>query len=177
MTAADEPYLAGVVHTRADMDRAAAEWLASASSSPAQAVSEWKSQGIAWLRTGVLFSTVTVAAGLVHAAVGNSEPDCVADVLEGVLEGTPVYFTPGDGGTYTALLPPHSVRAWRVPDTATADRGCQVQVPFPAGRPDMATARWVVPMLGPGLLGSPSRLAVLVGLGRERSRKGDAAHA
>ncbi|WP_433856635.1 hypothetical protein [Streptomyces kronopolitis] len=175
--AVDDPGSRVTIHTRADMDQAAAEWLAAAASSAAQVVGEWKAQGVAWLRTGTLFSTVTLNAELVHAAVGSDEPECVADCLEHVLEGTPVFFTPGGVDTYTALLTPHAVRAWRVPDTVAAGQGHQVPVPFPAGEPDSDAARWVVPMAGPGLLGSPALLAALVALGRlQLSRKGDAAH-
>ncbi|MFD8774453.1 hypothetical protein [Streptomyces sp. NPDC059916] len=160
------------------MDQAAAEWLASAASSAPQAVGEWATQGVAWLCTGTLFSTVTASAELVHAAVGSDELERVSDVLEHVLDGTPVFFTPGDAGTYTALLPPRAVRAWRVPDTIPAGQGCQVPVPFPAGEPGSDAARWVVPMAGPGLTGSPALLASLVAVGRlQLTRSGGVPHA
>lgn len=156
------------VHTRAECDLAAAEWLVQAAGDRHLAVSEWQRDGTAWLRPGVLFSAVSVSADLVHAAIGTDQLDEVGEMLRQVLDETPVWFTPGEDAAYTALLPPSAVAHWHVPDTRCASQDGAVRVPLPGGETADDEPRWVVPMTGPGAVGSPALLASLVAVGRQR---------
>ena len=166
-----------VVTTSAERQLAYGQWLLAASSSPSQGRTEWLTAGAAWLRPGALFTAVTVPAGLVHAAVGETEPEACAGHLARVLDG-PLIYQPQQSGPedeYTALLPASAGRAWRMEGTRVADRRALVLVPAP-GQCQRAGAGpwWVLPPDGPGNLCSMVLWASLVTAGRSRSRRSGA---
>lgn len=173
IAAAAGEWPAGVtVHTTAERDQAAADWLLSAAPDRTQAREEFETRGATWLPVGPLFAAVAVSAGLVHAALDAAGPRSAADSLAHVLNGGPLFYSPeeqDEEAAYTALLPASTTRTWQVLATDCLAPGRPLLVPAP-GQPAQTDALgWVPPMDRPGLLCSPPLLAALVGVGRERA--------
>ncbi|WP_327385091.1 hypothetical protein [Streptomyces sp. NBC_01207] len=163
----------GAITTRTERRTASGHWLLAAAPLISRGLANWKDIGATWLRPGILFGAVSIPAGVVHAAVGSTSPQESAAPLAEVLNGGPVFYEPDPGGeedVYTALIPAGAAQQWSVPDTVVHPYRALLQVPAPDRcAPGAAPSLpwWVVPVDSPGVLCSASRLAALVGLGRE----------
>ncbi|WP_329028138.1 hypothetical protein [Streptomyces sp. NBC_00690] len=152
-------------------------WLLAAAPSEPQAVREWQGSGAAWLRPGLVFTAVSVAASLVHAAVNVPGPEDVGAPLGLVLDG-PVFYREqifGREAGYTVLLLPSAGEIWRVAGSVVESPRALLLVPAPNRcEPDDHGPWWVLPPGGSGALCTPTLLASLIGVGRERiAREGD----
>lgn len=158
-----------VLHTRAEVDLAAGDWLLSATESRDRARMEWQEIGVTMLKTGSIFSAIRMSARLVHAAAGTRETDAVDSYLLRALVGGPVVHDP-DRCRYYALVPASTARLW-VPcrDTEPYGRGGYVGVPRPgltAAQASGGCPYWSVPMESAAVLCVPAAVAALVEIGR-----------
>jgi hypothetical protein len=130
-----------------------------------QARADWADWGATWLRPGVLFTAVTLSAGLIHQAVGKPGPVECAPALAGALDG-PVFYRSNEFGPeagYTVLLPASAARTWRVRGTVVLPSAALLLVPAPDRcEPVTGAPWWVVPLDVPGTLCSPGLLASLL---------------
>jgi hypothetical protein len=151
--------------TQAERTHATARWLSAAAPSAPQAVTDWHDSGATWLRQGVLFTAVTVAASLMHQAVGRPGPQECAPLLMTELDGPAFYrlneFGPDAG--YTVLLPASAAGNWRVRGTVVLSSTAQLLIPAPDRLEPVGDAPWwVVPPDRPGSLCTPALLASLL---------------
>jgi hypothetical protein len=161
--------------TSSERALAGGHWLLPAAPDAQQGNADWKNGGAAWLRPGVLFGAVIIRVGLIHAALGLDDPvACALPLAEG-LDGGPLFYSPdvfSREGAYTALVPASAAMAWNVHGSMGHHYRALLLIPVPdVIEPQEDGPWWVVPLDGPGLLCPPDRLAALVTLGREATRK------
>jgi hypothetical protein len=136
-----------------------------------KAEKEWYENEAAWLRPGLRFAAVDIAANIVHAAAERQSPaKCRTPLAEAL--GGPVFYNPlgsGDEPTYTALLPVTVRWHWRVPGAWVHPTSSMLLVPSP-GRflPAEEGPWWVVALSGAERVCPQDRVAAFVALGRER---------
>lgn len=159
---------------------AARRWLVMAADHEQTALRQWRTYGIALLRSGTLFSAVRMNSSLVCAAAGTEDLDQVAEHLATALRG-PVFLDPY-ARKYYALVPPTTQErsAWRYRDPrdevqflgadsfiGTPEAGTRRQEkPTPGER---LRSWWVVPFVRDGDLCSPDAVAQLISVARMRT--------
>ncbi len=176
----DHPVSGVVLHTRADVDLAIGHWLLAATESPTRSRMEWDQDGVTMLKTGTLFSAISMSARLVHAAASTSDTGAVDDYLERALIGGPVIHDV-DRCRYYALVPASGDRPWEVSrgrDITPLGRGAYVGVPRPGLTATDAAPGipyWSVHMPSMAELCLPSAVAALVEVGQyELARRAQA---
>ncbi|MFI6053465.1 hypothetical protein ACIBCO_25690 [Streptomyces violascens] len=142
-------------------------WLAGSLNRPANAHQEWTDNGIAILALGRRLSAVRVAEDLVYAVTASTAPVTVARVLREVLHG-PVIHDPR-GQRFYALVPasPSSGSLGRY--AAYLGLGHFVGVPRVENTTPsrFLASYWAAPMLRPGDLCDPIRLASMLTVGSD----------
>ncbi|MFI6048678.1 hypothetical protein ACIBCO_01170 [Streptomyces violascens] len=144
---------------------AVAAWLAESLNRPGNARQEWADTGVAVLALGRRFSAVRLAEEFVYASIGSTGPDTVARVLRHVLCG-PVIHDPR-GQRFYALVPSSPSSGSLGPYATYLGLGHFVGVPrvHDTGPGRFLSSYWAVPMLRPGDLCDPVRLAGMLAMG------------
>ncbi|MFG2722808.1 hypothetical protein ACGFW5_31595 [Streptomyces sp. NPDC048416] len=167
---------AKAVVAAAERRLAAGHFLVSAAPSIPAALTEWKTEGAAWLRPGLLFAAVTVPASIVRAAVGGYSPQSQDRRIHDALDG-PVFFQPADfqgEGAFVALLPAGVARSWRVRSSVLHPSRALLLVPAPDRcEPDAEGPWWVRPPDGAGEFCSRPSVETLVHMGRHNVSRTD----
>ena len=143
---------------------ATSRWLAGSLDRPANAHQEWTANGIAILALGRRLSAVRVTEDLVYAVTASTT---VAHVLRDVLHG-PVIHDPS-GQRFYALVPPSPSSGSLGPYATYLGLGHFVGVPrVEDTEPSrFLTSYWAAPMLRPGDLCDPIRLASMLTVGSD----------
>ncbi|WP_055525074.1 hypothetical protein [Streptomyces graminilatus] len=87
-----------------DHNIAVRTWLVRAAQDEMSARRDWANRGVTLLKCGVLFRAVRMSAGLVHAAVGTTDPAETDERLRRALLGGPVVHDMA-ARNYSVLLP------------------------------------------------------------------------
>ncbi|WP_053727162.1 hypothetical protein [Streptomyces sp. WM6378] len=154
--------------TESKSDReAVSRWLAGSLNRPANAHQEWADTGIAILALGRRLSAVRIAEDLVYAVTATTVPATVARVLREVLHG-PVIHDPR-GQRFYALVPASPSSGRLGPYATYLGLGHFVGVPrVESTAPSrFVTSYWAAPMLRPGDLCDPIRLASMLAVGSD----------
>ncbi|MFE9570783.1 hypothetical protein ACFYMW_20055 [Streptomyces sp. NPDC006692] len=141
------------------------DWLAGSSKRPQAAKDQWRKGGIAALALGRRFSAVRLTEPLVHAVTTSALPATVTRVLASTLNG-PVIHDP-QGRRFYALTPPAEPTRALGPHAEYLGSDTYLGVPPVelVDPHDGLDGYWAVPMIRPGALCDPLRLAALVTTG------------
>ncbi|KKZ72323.1 hypothetical protein VO63_18975 [Streptomyces showdoensis] len=158
--------------TRQEREAAVRAWLLLSTAGVDEARHHWRSQRIALMKCGPLFSVVRIDADVVHAVLGKTKPVEADRVLDAMLYGGPVWMDQS-ARRYYALMPPSVSlrREWRdglySPGAECLGAGSYVGVPDPSWTtPYDGASYWAVPMKGPGDLCDPRAVQDLVERGQ-----------
>ncbi|MFI0812901.1 hypothetical protein [Streptomyces echinatus] len=150
-------------------------WLLSAAEDRARARQEWRTDGVALLRCGGVFSVVQITATVVHAAVGSEEPQAVNDCLARALLGPA--FVDRELLRYYVLVGSGAARRreWKHKGDAAGFMGVGHYLGVPAVDAVDLTARtaWCVEMASLGDLAPADAVSQLVHSGRFRLAGGE----
>ncbi|MGW2708493.1 hypothetical protein ACWC4J_05795 [Streptomyces sp. NPDC001356] len=167
--------VSGRVVTLAERRPAIEHWLLSAAEDRARARQEWRTDGLALLRCGGVFSVVQISATVVHVAVGTEDPRAVNDYLAGAVLG-PV-FVDREMLRYCVLAGSSTgpLRDWKRAGNDAEFMGVGHYLGVPAVDAIDLTARraWCVEMASLGDLAPAAAVSQLVHIGRYRLAGGE----
>ncbi|MET7746723.1 hypothetical protein [Streptomyces sp. NPDC005385] len=149
-------------------DHRIAQWLARSARVPAEADREWREQGVALLTMGDRLQAVRLSPGLVHAVVGNDDPDQVAASLTEIVGGPIIRDRPGLAGSlYYALISGHAGVVWDYAREAPViGQGIYLGIPAPHRRKPPGPY-WLIPPRYDGDVCRPESVRQLVARGLE----------